>query len=69
MNTIIYVISMVVGITWGWPFAAFLGIVYLTELLFTEKFASAFLSLCYGAVLSCLIVIVTKLNQGPVACY
>jgi hypothetical protein len=57
-STIMYVVSMVIAIVWGWPFCAFLGLVYLIELIIRDKFLFTFWYLVKGTVISILFVIV-----------
>jgi alpha-1,2-mannosyltransferase len=47
----LYVLCMVIGITWGWPFIAFLGIVYLAEVIAVGKYRVVWY-LVQGAILS-----------------
>lgn len=60
-----YVLAMVIAITWGWPFCAFLGLIRILLLLLNGGFLNAFWDLVQGTVLSALLVIVHSPNPGP----
>ncbi|KAI8912704.1 Alg9-like mannosyltransferase family-domain-containing protein [Gorgonomyces haynaldii] len=51
-----YVLTMVLGITWGWPFLAFLGLIYLFHLLFQQNRLTVLLYLVQGTILTPLVI-------------
>lgn len=53
-----YVVSMVIAITWGWPFSAFLGLPFLFDLLVRKKFLFTFSYLVSGALVALVTVVV-----------